>query len=387
MEKDISFLKGKIVAHRGMHNIYKKIPENSISAFSEAIKNGYAIEFDVHILKDDMLVVFHDDNLKRVCGIDIDIKDKTYDEIKDIKLFNTEEHIPTFEEVLNVIDGKVPIVIEVKHDVKSNKIIDLIMEKLKDYKGKYVIKSFDPFKILYLKKNYPEVIRGQLSASFKKDKMPKIEKILLKNLFFNFLTKPDFISYEVGALPNKHVEKFRKTKPVFVWTIRNKSQYEKAKEYGDTFIAEGINRLEENGIVEKGGTVLVNLETKKIGLVYRVKREDYSFPKGHLEEGETILECAVRETEEETGRKCEIIDEEPADILTYSTPLGENVENYMFIAIDRGVSTMDVKDSDKEKLVWVDYKRVEKTLTYEDLREFWRKVEKKVEKLIKEESK
>ena len=385
MEKDISFLRGKMVAHRGLHDDNNKIPENSISAFREAIKKGFAIEFDVHILKDDTLVVIHDDDLKRICNESIKVKDLNYADLKDKRLFGTNEHIPTFDEVIKLVNGKVPLVIEIKTDVRGNKIIDLVMEKLKSYKGKYVIESFDPLKVFYLKNRYPEVIRGQLSGSFSTTKMPKIEKYILRNLFFNFYTNPDFVAYELQALPNKELDKFAKEKDVFIWTIKSKEEYIEAKEYGSVYICENIDDiLNSPEITLKGGTILINKETKKIGLVYRIKREDYSFPKGHLEKGETIEECAIRETEEETGRTCKLVDNTPIDILKYSTPRGENVENYMYLAIDTGKSERDILEKDKERVVWVKPKDVEKTLTYTDLKELWNKVKDRVEKIIEE---
>ena len=96
----------KIIAHRGVFN-NKDIPENSLKSFREAVKLNYDVEFDIHLTKDNILVVFHDDNLKRMTGSDKNIQDCTYDEIKDLKLLNTNEHIPTLDEVLKVIDNKV----------------------------------------------------------------------------------------------------------------------------------------------------------------------------------------------------------------------------------------------------------------------------------------
>ncbi len=133
--------------------------------------------------------------------------------------------------------------------------------------------------------------------------------------------------------------------------------------------------------VKKAGTILVNLENKKIGLVYRNKKDDYSFPKGHLEEGETLEECAIRETEEETGRRCHIILDIEIKPIQYITPKGEDVINYHYVAIDDGESSKEIPIELKEKLVWVDFNEVEDTLSYQDLKDIWIDVKEKINNL------
>lgn len=243
MERNLDFLKGRIIAHRGYHDKTIGIPENSMTAFKRAVENDYIIELDVHILKDGEIVVFHDDDLNRMTGEKGKLKHFSYDEIKDIKLSNSEECIPRFIDVLKLVDGRVPIIIELKYDVTNHSLEEKLMEILKDYKGKYAIKSFNPNIVLYFKKNYPEVIRGQLASDFKTSKMTFIRKYILKNMLFNVVTKPDFISYDVRALPNKKVEKIRNTLPILVWTIKTKEELEKAKKYGDNFICENIDKI------------------------------------------------------------------------------------------------------------------------------------------------
>lgn len=127
------------------------------------------------------------------------------------------------------MDGKVPIIIELKYDVKNGTLKKEMMEILKFYKGDYVIKSFNPMSVYWFKKNHPEIIRGQLSCDFSKSHMPIIQKYVLKNMLFNIITKPDFISYAIDSLPNRKVEKYRRNKLVLGWTIRNNEQLQKAK--------------------------------------------------------------------------------------------------------------------------------------------------------------
>ena len=129
---------------------------------------------------------------------------------------------------------------------------------------------------------------------------------------------------------------------------------------------------------KKAGSVLINLENKEIGLVYRAALNDYSFPKGHLEEGESLKECAVRETIEETGRNCSILDENVLDVLYYTTPRGEDVEKHMYLTKDLGPYNEEIPEELKESLVWVKIDEVENKLSYEDLKEFWNKIKDKV---------
>ena len=147
--RDTSFLTNKIIAHRGCHDTEKGIPENSMLAFDKAVKRGFIIELDVHILNDGNIIVFHDDNLKRMTGINKNVIDFSYDELKSIKLQNTEERIPLLRDVLNMVNGKVPIIIELKSDAKNGILEKKLIELLNDYYGKFAVKSFNPFSIRY----------------------------------------------------------------------------------------------------------------------------------------------------------------------------------------------------------------------------------------------
>lgn len=136
-------------------------------------------------------------------------------------------------------------------------------------------------------------------------------------------------------------------------------------------------------ITKKAGCILINLETKKIALVNR--KNKYSFPKGHLEEGETIEECAIRETKEETGHYCELIDNKSIAVINYTNPSGENVENHFYLAIDKGICKERIEDKDKEITVWRNFEEVEKTLSYQNLKEVWNEIKNEVESVINSE--
>lgn len=134
--------------------------------------------------------------------------------------------------------------------------------------------------------------------------------------------------------------------------------------------------------MNKGGCILINYNNQ-VGLVYRRVKDDYSFPKGHMEEGETTLECALRETEEETLRDITLVSEELLGTLEYDNYEG-HITNYMYLARDNGPTKKDIREEDIEEVVWVDIAEVESKLTYDDLKEFWIKVLPKIKKMLGE---
>jgi len=191
--------KGFYYAHRGLHENQDNIPENSMTAFKLAIKNNYGIELDVHITKDSIPIVFHDKTLKRVCGLNKKIEDMTYDELRKLYLFNSKEKIPHFKEVLDLINGQVPIIVELKGETLDTNICKIVASYLDGYEGIYCVESFNPILVNWYKNNRPEIIRGQLSTKnlFEKNNARDIvQNFLLSNLLLNFFAKPDFIAFE-----------------------------------------------------------------------------------------------------------------------------------------------------------------------------------------------
>lgn len=239
--KNTYFLKDNLIAHRGYHDIKKGIPENSIAAFKRAIRYNYIIELDVHLTKDNKIVVFHDYSLKRMCKIDKLIEDCSYNELLKYNLLDTKYKIPLLDEVLRLIDGKVGLLIETKNSSNNTKLELLLSEKLDNYKGEFAIQSFYPLSILWFKKNKKNYIRGILSSDFKKHKdMSNLKKNILKCLVFDIFLKSDFIAYDIKALPNSYVESKRKNKLILSWNIKNAKDYNKALEYSDNIIGENM---------------------------------------------------------------------------------------------------------------------------------------------------
>ena len=131
--------------------------------------------------------------------------------------------------------------------------------------------------------------------------------------------------------------------------------------------------------MDKGGGIVLSNDLKRVALVVRNNNE-YSFPKGHLEENETLSECAVRETTEETGRDCKRISDKEIGVIEYTNYEGQ-IKTYMFLALDKGKTNKKIAEKDKEELVWVNYNEVESKLSYQNLKDFWNKVKEKVEKI------
>ena len=190
--KDLSFLKENVIAHRGIHD-NKKVAENSLTAFKKCIKEKIPIELDIHLLKDNEIVVVHDDNLKRLTRFKRRLKDLTYDEIKDLKLLDTKDNIPTLKEVLDLVDGKVPLIIELKYDNLPTKLEKEVVKLLDNYKGPFAVKSFHPLIMYWFKKNRPDYIRGLLVPSNGEE----LKRKVLHSMILSYLVKPDFISVDI----------------------------------------------------------------------------------------------------------------------------------------------------------------------------------------------
>ncbi len=238
--KDIfkSWLVETPIAHRGYHD--KTAPENSLAAFSKAVEKGYAIELDVQLLADDTVVVFHDESLARMTSNDGYLKYLNKDDIKSLKLAGTKETIPTLAEVLALVDGKVPLLIEVKNKYKVGKLEQAVINLLKHYKGEFAIQSFNPYSLAYFKKHAPNFLRGQLSGYFKGEKLGWLKKLVLKSMRLNKkVSEPHFISYEANALPNRYTKKY-KNLPLLAWAVKSKEEYLNIIKYCDNVIFENF---------------------------------------------------------------------------------------------------------------------------------------------------
>ena len=236
MDKKNSFLIKLPIAHRGLFN-NKEIYENTISAFKLAIENNYAIELDVHLTKDNKIIVIHDSNLKRLFNVNKKIRKLNYEQIKKIQFPNSKDRIPLLKDVLKLVDGKVPIIIEIKYDRLVGKLEKNLINILSNYQGEVVIKSFRARSINYFRKKCPNILRGQLLMYSKK---------FFYRLFFNLrifysrFSKPDFYSCNMDCLENKKILKLKKDKIILGWVVRDKKNLKYVKMHCDNYIFEEL---------------------------------------------------------------------------------------------------------------------------------------------------
>lgn len=219
-----------LFAHRGLYDNNDRFPENSMAAFERAVQNGYGIEMDLQLTKDKQVVVIHDYDLKRVAGKDIKIGEQTYEELKSHILFQSAQQIPLFQDVLAMVNGRVPLIIELKARRGYQELCLKTWELLKNYQGLYCIESFHPLVVFWFKKNHPFIIRGQLSSNFAREQLKdsKIIQFVLTNLLLNFVSKPDFIAYNYQYKKNFSLilcKSLYKVKTA-AWTIKSQRQLE-----------------------------------------------------------------------------------------------------------------------------------------------------------------
>ena len=195
---DMSAFMGASIAHRGYFSNEAGIPENSLASFHAAIEKGFAIELDIQLSSDGVAMVFHDTDLERMCGVQGKIWEYTAAELKEMKLFGTEETIPTFEETLTLINGQVPLLVEYKMDKADTAVCAAGQALLDKYNGAYAIQCFDPRALLWYKKNAPQVARGQLAEEFWENEKYDGQALylVLTYMLTNVATRPDFISYK-----------------------------------------------------------------------------------------------------------------------------------------------------------------------------------------------
>ena len=221
-------------AHRGLWN--DRFPENSLSAFENAARQGFGIELDIRLSKDKRIVVFHDDDLKRMCGVNRRVCDLTLKELKELTLRGTNERIPTLAEVLRLIHGRVPLLIEVKGEAPEPLLCRRASDMLDTYRGAFCVESFSPVILNWFKKYRPSYARGQLvTGKLEKGRRGRLLlSFVLTNMLMNFISRPDFIAIEQTQKRNPSfllcTKAFHATG--FVWTVRESKEHMACRRLG-----------------------------------------------------------------------------------------------------------------------------------------------------------
>lgn len=236
--KDISWLTAQPIAHRGYHDMNHKIWENTLSAFSRAVENGYAIECDVQYSADGVPVVFHDDDMQRLCGIKGDVRSKTAGELALMAVGGTADKVPSLGQLLRMVKGRVPIIIELKgRKGDDDGFPDAVVEALEGYQGPIALMSFDHWLLKDLKALDPPYPIGLTAEGANPDTFFVHEEAMQLGL--------DFISYFYGHLPNSFITAQRtQGRPVITWTVRDGQAVEHTFAHADQMTFEGFDPKE-----------------------------------------------------------------------------------------------------------------------------------------------
>ena len=234
------------ICHRGCHNGNSTCPENSMLAFETAVRKGLAMELDVQLLADGEIAVFHDSNTLRMTGVDTLITSCEAHQLRGMRLMGSDQAIPLLDDVLDIVRGEVPLLIEIKGFGGMGGFGKRILQKLEGYDGPFALQSFNPKALLWFKMRAPNILRGQISGRLENVKLAWHRKFLVRHLLTNSITKPHFISYEAEHIPEmKRVQSLRARMPVIAWTVKTPEQYRRLNRFCDNIIFEGFDPSEE----------------------------------------------------------------------------------------------------------------------------------------------
>ena len=235
-------------AHRGLHNAHAGIAENSLPSFEEAISHGYGIELDVHLSSDGIPVVFHDEDLARMTGAKGVVNDQSLAELKELRLIPSDAKIPTLREALDLIDGRAPVLVEIKNHAKPvGPLESAIYNDIQEYQGPLCVQSFNPMSLSWFLKRDPKILRGLIAYSFPVEEVPlrATTRFLLKNLLFTPLCKPHYIAYRHEDIIRHRLRRLHRLRargtPILAWTILSQSEASLALHRVDNVIFEGFN--------------------------------------------------------------------------------------------------------------------------------------------------
>jgi glycerophosphoryl diester phosphodiesterase len=235
-----SWLRRRPIAHRGLHR-GAAVPENSLLAFQHAIEAGFAIEMDVRLSGDGNVYAFHDDTLGRLTGVDVPFHAADQTCLASLRLLNSDQHIPRLEEVLELVAGRVPLLVEIKTRGEVGPLESCVAALLAVYRGQFAVQSFHPFSVAWFRRHVPGMLRGQLAGDFRGAELSWPRKLALRRMWFNAVSRPHFIAYDVRCLPQPRVAQARRRGlPVLAWTVDSAGKLDAARRHADNIIFEGI---------------------------------------------------------------------------------------------------------------------------------------------------
>jgi glycerophosphoryl diester phosphodiesterase len=229
------------IAHRGLHDAEGGVPENSLAAFEAARDRRIPMELDVRALRDGAVAVFHDEDLSRLTGAELKLEDQDADSIKALRLRGTDEAIPLLSEVLDLVGGKAPLLIELKNFGIPGVLESGVLAALESYNGRYAVQSFNPFSMGWFKVNAPRIIRGHLSGAFAGLDLEESLTDTLRRLDLVDVSAPAFVGYDIRHLPYEPVTELRALgMPIMGWTVRSEDDRSHASQWCDNYIFEYI---------------------------------------------------------------------------------------------------------------------------------------------------
>ena len=243
---------GGVFAHRGLHKKDAGVPENTLLAFRRAVEHGYGMEFDVRFTSDKQLVVMHDNDLERMTGVNGKVSEMTLEELSGLRVGGTDQPIPRFEQVLEMVDGRAPLIIELK--VCGSDYAELaqsVCNVLYGYEGPYVIESFDPRLVHWLRRHRPDVARGQLLEYYRRHgstNVPAAADFVLHNQLLNAWVRPDFIAINYADRESFSMRLSKRLfhTPEIHWTIRSAEEVCRSRAVGAGYIFEGFVPEQDN---------------------------------------------------------------------------------------------------------------------------------------------
>ena len=235
-----AWITAKPIAHRGLFDPARGVPENSLAAVRAAVEAGYAIEIDLRAVAG-VVAVFHDSDMKRMTGVAGALAHVSAAELKRLRLAGTDEPIPLLEDVLDLVRGRVPLMLEIKNEGRVGDLEAAVLTCLSGYEGEIAIVSFNPFSLAFFAARAPDITRGQTACRHRDSSLPGWRRLLQGNYLLNFVSRPHFLVYEIEGLPCWAVSWRRALgMKVIAYTARNAADVARAKRVADNFIFEGF---------------------------------------------------------------------------------------------------------------------------------------------------